>query len=469
MTKNYTNNLSFVTIISIGIIILCSLFNTQPWKNAEQKNSLIDWDITSYYSYLPAYFIHNDISLSFTENDTINYAEKHQFWPEKSPNGGKVIKTTMGMSILYSPFFTLAHIYSKKSKKYNANGFSKPYEFFLAISSFFYFLIGLYYLRKLLLKSFNEIITSITLISIVLGTNLYYYCTIEPCMSHAYNFSLISMFIYFSIQWYNKPKIKYSILVGLIGGLITLIRPINIIIFLFPLLYRYNNINEKIKMFWKQWNHLLLIGLLSFIVVLPQLIYWKQITGQWVFHSYVGERFFFEKPHVLEFLFSYRSGWLLYTPIMLFAIFGCFSKNKIYKDYYYPLIILFFINLYILSSWWCWWYGGSFGMRTMIDIYGILAIPFATTILWVSKQKNTIKYPIVTLIVLFIYLNIFQTFQKSNHVIHWDSMTKKAYWSNFHKLHLKTEDEWEVFKTQIQTPDYEKAKKGIDDYKFNPF
>ena len=43
-----------------------------------------------------------------------------------------------------------------KTNQYNSNGFSKPYELLLALSSIFYLIIGLYYLRKTLLKSFTE-------------------------------------------------------------------------------------------------------------------------------------------------------------------------------------------------------------------------------------------------------------------------------------------------------------------------
>ena len=35
----------------------------------------------------------------------------------------------------------------------------------------------------------------------------------------------------------------------------------------------------------------IVIALLSFFVLLPQFIYWKAITGSWLFNSYVGERF----------------------------------------------------------------------------------------------------------------------------------------------------------------------------------
>ena len=146
--KYFKLSSSFFTIITLIIIISYSILNIRPWKNAEQKDPLINHDIVSYYSYLPAYFIHNDIRLNFIENDTIYDT---QFWPETAPNGSKVIKTTMGMSILYSPFFFISHTYAKFSNKYDANGFSKPYEFFLTLSSLFYLIIGLYYLRKILL------------------------------------------------------------------------------------------------------------------------------------------------------------------------------------------------------------------------------------------------------------------------------------------------------------------------------
>ena len=103
---------SFVrlTLIAILLIQIVVILNIRPWKNAEKQNALINWDITSYYSYLPAVFVHQDLKFNFLKNSTINYAEKHQFWPETAPNGNKVIKTTMGMSVLYLPFFLVAQL-----------------------------------------------------------------------------------------------------------------------------------------------------------------------------------------------------------------------------------------------------------------------------------------------------------------------------------------------------------------------
>ena len=187
---------SFVRLTLIGILLIQIgvILNIRPWRNAEKKNALINWDVTSYYSYLPAIFVHKDLKFEFLNNSEVNYAENHQFWPETAPNGNKVIKTTMGMSVLYFPFFIISHIYSLVNDKVVANGFSKPYEIGLTFSSIFYMMIGLFFLAKVLRSIYDEKKVSILLFLVFLGTNLFYYATTEPCMSHVYTFSLASVF-----------------------------------------------------------------------------------------------------------------------------------------------------------------------------------------------------------------------------------------------------------------------------------
>ena len=465
---------SYFTLYLITAVIFYSLFNIKPWKNADdnkEKSLVINNDVVSYYAYLPAFFIHDDLQLNFTETDKIDYHAKCQFWPEKSPNGGKVIKTTMGMSFLYSPFFIAGHIYAINSH-HKADGFSKPYEFFLTFSCLFYLTIGIIFLRKILLRTFSEWVTSITLICLVFGTHLYYYSTTEATMSHAYNFSLIACFIYYTFKWHEQQKLFYTILLGILGGLIVLIRPVNIILFLLPFLYNVKSLNElkeKTLFFIGHWKHLLVIAVLVLLVISPQLFYWKYVTGDWFFNSYVGEKFYFGQPHIMEFLFSYRKGWLLYTPIMLLSIIGIILSYKGQKNIFFGLSIILGLNIYILSSWWSWWYGGSFGMRPMIDVYALLAIPFALSIQWIIQRHIFLKIITGWLILYFINLNLFQTAQKRHNVLHWDSMTKDAYWTNFNKLRMKTANDWHILEKQIQPPDYEAAKKGIDEYNFDPF
>ncbi len=467
LRKHIKPNFRSVSVYSILVIFIVMIwvnFNIKRWK----ESNVIDWDVTSYYGYLPALLIHGDLKLDFTIGKEDDYKNKHQFWPETAPNGGKVIKTTMGMAILYSPFFLVAHTLAHL-KGYETDGFSEPYEKYIHLSSLFYLIVGLIFLRKVLLRYFNDVVVAITLIAITIGTNLFFYTTTEAAMSHTYNFSLFAVFIYLSLIWHENKTFQKSILIGLVGGLIVLIRPVNILIFVFPILYSvtsFKELKEKILFFLKEWKHLVIIGLCSFLVLLPQFLYWKYITGSFFFNSYVGERFYFSNPHILEGLFSYRKGWLLYTPIMIFSVLGIIILYKNHKKLFWPVMLFLVINIYVLFSWWAWWYGGGFGLRAMIDSYSLLAIPFAAFFQFFYEKRRKVIFTLMTTIgFILLGFNLFQTAQYRSGAIHWDGMTKESYWASFGVLTIKDPGYWEL----IKSPDYDAAREGRDEYDFNPF
>ena len=415
--------------LGLIMLVLLAFVSSQPrWVN---KRLVLQSDVLSYYSYLPASFIYSDITCRFTEN----YKGPHHFiiYSEKLPNGNRVIKTSMGLSLMYMPFFLTGHAMAYITG-YDTGGYSVPYKLFLMISALFYLFIGLYYLRKSLLYYFNSTITIITLISIVFGTNLFFYSCVEALMSHSFSFSLFSIFIYLTIKWHQKNTIKNSLLLGFIFGLISLIRPTNsliILVFIFWGISGYKDFIKRITLFLQNYIHILLIALFTFLVWLPQIIYWKYVTGDFFFYSYGEEGFNWASPHIIDGLFSFRKGWFLYTPLMLLAVLGIplLIKNK--KGLFFPIILFTIINVYVILSWWCWWYGGGFGLRAFIESYSLLAFPLAIFIQRGFFQSKIYKTFSFLLIAFFIFLNIFQTLQYDKGYIHYDSMTQKAYWKNF--------------------------------------
>ena len=454
---------SFYSILFIATVLIWINFNIRKWK----ENDVIKSDVVSYYAYLPAFVIENSPDLSFTDGKEEFYTNHNRYWPQIAPNGKKVIKTTMGMAFLYSPFFLIAHT-EAKMKGLPQDGFSQPYHKWIHLSGVFYCLIGLIFLRKILLKFYNEIITTIVLLLLVFGTNLFHYTTAEAALSHAPDFALIAIFIYTSMNWLEDKQLSTSVFLGLIFGLIILIRPVNILIAIFPLLYNvtsFSSFRLRIKSLFLEWKPLLIITVFSFAVFFPQMIYWKYITGSWLFNSYVGEQFYFLNPHILEGFFSYRKGWLLYTPLMIFSITGFYFLYKNQRNFFLPVIVFFVINCYVVFSWWCWWYGGSMGMRPMIDSYALMAIPLAALIRWVLIKRKailTITFSLIALI--FTALNVFQSWQLRNGIIHWDSMTKESYRESLFQLHGN-----EKIQNTLKSPDYEKARKGEDEYEITLF
>jgi hypothetical protein len=460
MVKKIT--ISLLLTFIMAFMLLDKVTSEKIWE----QRKIINHDIIFYYAYLPATFIRNDLTLEFVENDA-----RGDYWYLTAPNGGKVMKYTMGLSMLYLPFFTIAHL-EAKIFGHEPYGYSMPYQKWTQLSGTVFFILGLFYLRRLLKMFYTDIIVSIALITLLFGTNLYLYVTNDSPYSHAFSFTLITMFTYYSVQWHRKKGLKNSLLLGLLIGLIFLVRPNNILILLFFILYNVGSFRElklRIIDFITHKKYLFYSTAIAFFVIAPQLIYWKYITGEFLFYSYMEETFYWSSPRILEGLLSYRKGWLVYTPVMIFAIVGFYFLYQKEKKLFSPIISIFIIYVFITFSWWCWWYGGGFSSRSMVDIYALLALALCAFINFIIKKQNAIFTGATSLAFIFcIYLNLGQIRQYTSVFLHWDSMTKEAYWRLFLKSHFDEEEAQALIKS-FSPPDYQKAIRGEKEYNFCDF
>lgn len=447
------NNYSKIAIWLILIAVVLVNFSHHKWKSG----SVIEHDIKAYYSYLPAALIYNDLTLEFLNDNPRIFDE---MWPVTLPNGNKMIVTSYGMSLLYSPFFLMAHSYSLLNDNFEADGYSAPYSFALNFSALFYLVLGLYFLRRLLKKYFKEWIVTLVLIAIAAGTNLAYYATYEAAMTHCYNFALITVFTWLVIKWYESPSRKKAIAVGALFGLIALVRPSNILVFFILLLWdvkSWSEFTHRLLFYIKRFDYVLIMVFFFFLIWTPQFFYWKAITGQWIFYSYSAKdaSFFWTNPQVYNILFSYKKGWFVYTPIIFIAFLGIFLLRKRMKEAFWPILIFTILNIYVQSSWWSWWFGGGFGLRAFIDSYGILAIPLAV-VLDAANQKKILRFTVPLIYIILIWYNTFQLRQYTKGAIHFWWNNKQTYWENFLKLH-PTNEYWDM----VRIPDYYLARKGI--------
>jgi len=512
--------ISALTVALIIAFMTLTMLREKHWKDEKR---VIEWDAISYYAYLPATFIYHDLTLSFADN----YKGTHKFtvWPERGPEGKYVIKTSMGLSLLWTPFFLAGHAAAHLSGA-DTGGYSPPYKFFLLLSALFFLAVGLIYLRKILLTNSSDGVTALVIAAFVIGTNLYWYTLYQGTMSHVYSFALISAFIWYSMKWHmvrgaedgargavpgvrgaensargavpgvqaaensargavpgvqaaedGSQNADYSVTgpwnkfwhpvrLGLLLGLISLIRPTNIIIVIFFLLYGVTSsetLRGRIKDLSKNYRHMAAIALAAILVWVPQMIYWKEMTGQWFYFSYgSNERFFFGDPAIIEGLFSWRKGLFLYTPLMIFALAGIIALWKRRSPQALPVTLFVPLNIYIIFSWWCWWYGGGFGQRAFIDSYALMAVATAAlltpgTISPGSSLKKWLQKLTLAGFLLLTSLGIMQNIQYYNGAIHWDSMTKKAYLDSFGRLKPSAK-----FYELLEAPDYARAREGLD-------
>jgi hypothetical protein len=435
-----------------GLIILLAVvygqFSQQQWHN----KSVIMADAYGYYAYLPALFIHDDLGLEHPEE----FAS--EVWFTEEEDGTRYIKFTCGMAIAYSPFFFIAHTFAEPLGA-PADGYSYPYHFALAMGAIVYLIIALIFLSKFLLLYFKDSVVAITILLLFAATNAFQYYTVNMTLSHGYSLALISVFLYCAARWLSEPKFKWAIWIGLSAGLFVLIRPIDVLfLFALPLLgiASVDGLKERFRMFWKQKKHILLMLVGFFVMLLPQLLYFKFVSGSFFFFSYTGESFYFGSPHLFDSLFSYRNGWLIYSPIMILSIVGLFFLQKQKTKFALFIIPVTLLYFYIIASWWCWWYTG-FGNRAFINLYPLLSIPLASFVHFVLTKKAYVKNLFKVVVLSAVTLSVFQTYQYAAGIIHWGAMTEEAYWDSFLR-----EQPSQLFQTYLHFPVTEKQIDGRD-------
>ena len=456
--SNNSSIKSSILVLLFAIIFSLSTFDYwQTWKRGQ--GSPFVWDVELYYSYLPATFIYHD--LSFNYSNTLPM--------EKLANGNKNPKYTCGMAIMYAPFFFIGHkiAINQHSK---LDGLSEPYATMIHFGSIFYVMLGLYFLRKLLLLFYSENMTAVLLFVSFFCTNLFFYTLREGEYTHGYLFCLVSAFLYLVVKWHEHAKRSTSIGIGLLIGLITLIRPTDGLFFMVFLLYGVTNketFKSKVRLLLAHKQKLLIMLLCGFLMLIPQLIFWKTHMGSFLFFSYNREGFFWSDPKMWNVLFSYRKGWLIYTPVMVFSIIGIFYMKKNIPQFTSGLVLFFVVNLYVLSCWWCWWYGGGFGMRPLIETYPLMMLPFGALLnkLFYATPKyvfvaNIKRYGIMACIMFFACLNLIQTYQHKAAMLHFDSMNKATYWQIFGKFEFNTEEDNRLYYQSLSKIDYERAVAG---------
>jgi hypothetical protein len=444
--KQLFRNSAFICIFITGVFSVWLCGNLGGFS----KNK-ITFDVISYHSYLPALFVEKDIRLQFYKGNVQHLVNEGRYWANFTKDGEPIIKTTYGLSAMYFPFTVWPLLFSNPE-----HGYEIPFSIAISISNLVYYLLSLFLLWGVLHKlKFSNLSIGLSILCVGLGSNLLSYASIAVGMPHAYNFFLVTALLYLYLNWEEEVSLKGSLLIGLVLGLMVLIRPTNSV---FTLILFSKHLNKNFVTFMAQrLLHFALIALVAFTVILPQLLYWKMISGHYVYNSYVDEHFYFSNPHIWQYLFGFRKGWFIYSPLILLGLYGLI-KYRTQQPFSIVSIIIIAVFIYLNSSWWCWWFGGSHGARAMIETYPLLAVGFAACFEFI---KDRFKKPVWYVCGFLILFNLKSVDLYRANIIHFDSMTPRAFAYTTFKLFFSEEDK-AYLKTLYRAPDYQKALRGED-------
>lgn len=426
--KQLTRRFSWIALfLCYLLLVLTALFYYPKWSNIG-TNATISWDVSGYYWYLPALFIHDDLT-TCTSRDTIlkTYGPTPDFQQGFfNEDGVCVMKYSCGQALQYLPAFLLAHWYASSTDVYPADGFSYPYQLAIGLNSLLVALLGLFLLRLFLRLFFDEITTGLTLIAITFGTNYLTYAGISNAMTHNHLFTIYAALLLLTHSFYQSPNRAKAVGIGLLVGLAALTRPTEILAALIPLLWGIEGLNDRLQFLRKHLSLLITAIVCCVLVGSLQLIYWKYATGSWLVYSYEDQGFSWLSPHFGQAMFSYRSGWLTYSPILVFALVGFVPLYRNYRRVFWMALVFCVLFSYVTFAWDIWWYGGSVGQRAMVQSYPVFALPLAAFIEIV--RRNTWVASLMGLVgLIFILYNLWVTHQAHHGGLYRVGMMTRAY------------------------------------------
>ncbi len=414
-------SLFFILLVSIALRGYYYQF-----YSSEHVFSHLTYDAFGYYMYLPSGIIYGDMtSVDWVAPMHQQYGVKGGDWLYQTieqKDGRHVFKYLGGVALLQLPFFLLAH-WLAPTLGYVADGFSLPYQWGIILAAFFYGFLGLWLLRKVLLRYFSDSTVALSLILVSLGTNWVQYLVVDGGQSHIYIFPLYAVILWLTQKWHESPNPLAALAIGGTIGLATICRPTEAIMLFIPLLWHTHDptaARAKWALVRQHKKHLVLAFLGGLAGILPQLIYWKYCTGSFIFD--VGSKWYFLNPW-FRVLIGFEKGWFVYTPVTIFFVLGFwFMRNMPFRR---SVLVFCILNLWIITAWADWRYGGSYSTRALVQSYPVFALAFAALIQHFLSGKCRLLTYFVAFYLLVV--NLFQIYQYNEGIIRYDENSFEHY------------------------------------------
>jgi hypothetical protein len=421
---------NWATAILTGLGLL--LFASQTHWQRVADEPLILTDGRGYYSYLPALFIHSDPTFGFLEEtDAMHYAKAEKTGFVNDSPEGRVNKYFVGTAVLMSPFFAGGALVAKLTG-HTVDGYSPPFQLAIGFAAIFYLTLGILLLQLFLRNiGFPAWPSAVAVMFTVFGTNLLYYTLYEPSMSHVYSFAMVSALLFLTERAVSGQRSWLWPVVGVVLGLIVLIRPTNVVTVLalpvatgglMPLIQVLESLFRKKKLLLFSF-----VMMVAVVTLQPLMYFWQ--AGSLIVYSYGDEGFNFLSPAILEVLFSYRRGLFVYAPLMLVAFIGLFSWRKNAPERVGWTLLTLGVALWVIASWWMWWYGGAFGHRAFIEYFPLMALGLAHVLhrgLWIFPNTVLLMCGLGCVAV-----QVVQTYQYVEKILPFDNIDRTKYRSLF--------------------------------------
>jgi hypothetical protein len=300
----------------------------------------------------------------------------------KRPNFGPI-----GTAVLWSPFYLGGHLVAVVMRALGSDvaldGYSKPYIRAITLGSAIYALLGLLLAYRLCRTLVSERAAFWGTLAIWLGTPVIFYSHLAPGYSHAASLFAVSLFLFLWMRWRDTLTIPRAIAIGVVGGLIAMIREQDALFLMVPALYAGLGLIPLLRR--ADWRGILrsivtvgTLGLAAIVTFIPQLLTYQVLNGEPRPNTDVSDKMNLVPPHFWDVMLDPAHALPYWSPIVVLAVVGLALLTWRDPRLGLALLVGFVVTWYINGAINTWTTAGSFGARRFLNCTPIFVVGLPT-------------------------------------------------------------------------------------------
>ena len=244
---------------------------------------------------------------------------------------------------------------------------------FLSVLAIFSSVAGIVFLWLVLRKFFTVPVSLVTSILIIFGTNYFRWIFFDGATPHNFLFTLFALMMLLTLNWQRDLKWVWLILMLPVTIIGCFIHDLTLFILFFPLLYglhdgkSWDDLRKRIGS--HRWQYIFLVMIVVLAFGLTRFAWFSETGTQFYYDDPKASVYPFLASNFHLILFSFKKGWLIYTPVMLFVIPGMYLLAEKVRGLFFSVFFFFTGWLLLASSHRLWAADPGFGQRFFIETY----------------------------------------------------------------------------------------------------
>ncbi len=338
-----------------------------------------------YYAYLRSLAFDHDVDLANDYRLLGLDDAQHRFLFQPTVTEHAQSAWAVGPALVWSPFFGAGHLVARalarRGEAIDTIGTAYPYRQAVVVAGLFYGLLGLWFTYRFVrvYRSAPEAIAGVVLTAA--GSFVLWYLVREPTMSHSLSMAAVAGFLWCWAARRDTRTPAGWLALGLAGGLMSMIRWQNVLMFALPALDLPGILRVDPRRATRAAAWLAIGAVAGF---LPQMLAWHAIHGHFLAQSPVGPELYWSHPQIVDVLWSSRNGLFAWSPVFIPAIAGLGALTRREPAVAWGGLAIAAAMVWVNGAVEDWWGGAGFGMRRFDSVVPLAALGTSVSVALVA-------------------------------------------------------------------------------------